>query len=358
MSIKYFACFIMLASCGLTFLNDFSCVALSEEATPPSPRFNLDLFEEGGTRQLCRAIQEKDIVEAKRLIASGVDVNTAGAAGVTPLIWAYGQENLDAFKILLENEADPNVRLTNSVRYNDPPVGGLFVKDDPLIYYASSQRFTIEYLKLMLKHGADPDLLSARHMPPIVSAIFYPWTPDKLERVKMIAAAGADLDLVYKSYSNTALAVAIQDDRFDIALLLLELGADPTISYNNGHGNYAVKVEWRIISKFEIYSEQAQKDLLQLKKQLQTAGLDFEASARELRLKSYQFNPEIQLLPEEEENLEELEQELAKTIEKRRLEIIARIEKRTGKKYEPNKKTNPPIEGSRVVRPTLSVGPP
>jgi len=358
MSIKYFACFIMLASCGLTFLNDYSCVALAEEASPPYPRFNLDLFDEAETRQLCRAIQENDIVEVKRLIASGVDVNTAGAAGVTPLVWAFGQQNLTAFELLLNNGASPNIRLTNSVRENDPPIGGFFTKGNPLIHYAANGRFTIEYLKLMLKHGADPDLVGRNGLSAIGSAIFYPWTPDKLERVKMIAAAGADLDLVYKSYSNTALAVAIQDDRFDIALLLLELGADPTISYNNGHGNYAVKVEWRIISKFEIYSEQAQKDLLQLKKQLQTAGLDFEASARELRLKSYQFNPEIQLLPEEEENLEELEQELAKTIEKRRLEIIARIEKRTGKKYEPNKKTNPPIEGSRVVRPTLSVGPP
>ncbi|WP_339612398.1 ankyrin repeat domain-containing protein [uncultured Rubinisphaera sp.] len=337
MSLKYFACFIMLASCGLTFLNDYSCVALAEEASPPYPRFNLDLFDEAETRQLCRAIQENDIVEVKRLIASGVDVNTAGAAGVTPLVWAFGQQNLTAFELLLNNGASPNIRLTNSVRENDPPIGGFFTKGNPLIHYAANGRFTIEYLKLMLKHGADPDLLSARHMPPIVSAIFYPWTPDKLERVKMIAAAGADLDLVYKSYSNTALAVAINDDRFDIALLLLDLGADPNLSFSNGRGNYAAVVTWKIGKLFDQYTDETQQQLMELKKRLQKAGLDLENAAQEVRLTCYEYDVEFPLLPEEKENLEELMRDLDEIIEGRRLEIIARIEKRTGEKYEPNR---------------------
>jgi hypothetical protein len=52
-------------------------------------------FDDPKVQQLCRSIRSNKLDEMHRLIAAGVNVNTQGDGGITPLVWALAQTNPD-----------------------------------------------------------------------------------------------------------------------------------------------------------------------------------------------------------------------------------------------------------------------
>ncbi len=73
--------------------------------------------------ELCRAIEA--------LIAGGVDVNAKGKGNMTPLMWAFPDEKLPRFEMLLRAGADPNVYITS-----DLGVPNGFTKGDSVTHMA------------------------------------------------------------------------------------------------------------------------------------------------------------------------------------------------------------------------------
>ncbi len=67
-----------------------------------------DAFKDAGVVELLEAVVRQDAPKAKRLIASGVNINAMGEGGVTPLLWVFGAHDLKAMKMLLELGADPD----------------------------------------------------------------------------------------------------------------------------------------------------------------------------------------------------------------------------------------------------------
>jgi len=67
-----------------------------------------DVFHDPRVVSLIDAVADNDVDKAKALLAAGVDVNAAGEAGLTPLIWMIGQHDNKAVHLLLELGADPN----------------------------------------------------------------------------------------------------------------------------------------------------------------------------------------------------------------------------------------------------------
>jgi hypothetical protein len=87
------------------------------------------------------AIERNDINAVKSILRrQTVDLNTTTKAGLTPLLWAIMCDNVHIVRLLLENEADPNVRRqTNDM----PPI--FMPIEEP------------EMLQVLLDYGADID---------------------------------------------------------------------------------------------------------------------------------------------------------------------------------------------------------
>ena len=87
---------------------------------------------------LCTAINAENPELAKELIIQGTKINVFGCNGVTPLYLAVYNEYYDVAKLLLENGADPNLRIDG--------------QSTPMHAAAMT---SIEFVALLLKNGAD-----------------------------------------------------------------------------------------------------------------------------------------------------------------------------------------------------------
>ena len=74
-----------------------------------------EAFQSDGVVSLLEAVKNKDAKEAHRLADSGVNVNSLGKDGATPLIWMLGLRDIAAMKLLLELGANPNQYAVNGV---------------------------------------------------------------------------------------------------------------------------------------------------------------------------------------------------------------------------------------------------
>src|SRR5690606_38872699 len=143
----------------------------------------------------------------RALLAAGADPNAVEPLDQqTALMWAAAEGHLDIVSLLLDKGADPNMQARVSElteRKNaDFPSGGFAA-----LHWAARDG-NEAMLRLLLKRGANID------------------------------ARNGD--------NSTAMMLAIVNDRFDIAALLLELGADP----NDGSLYYATEMrdattDWR-----------------------------------------------------------------------------------------------------------------
>ena len=75
-----------------------------------------DYFDDPMIIQLCHDISKRDDAAVSKALNSGINVNTAGAGGTTPLLWAYANSNIHAFQGLLEHGANPDLATNDYVR--------------------------------------------------------------------------------------------------------------------------------------------------------------------------------------------------------------------------------------------------
>ena len=155
------------------------------------------LLKAGANPRLAHPDGETPVMAAARagradavvtLVEAGADVNAATADQETALMWAAAEGHTDVVRALLSAQADPNrtARVTTIAdRKNaDHPTGGLTA----LMYAA--------------RNGHEPV-------------------------VRALVAGGADPRLT-NGDGVTAMAIAIVNDRFDLASVLLDLGSDPS----------------------------------------------------------------------------------------------------------------------------------
>ena len=87
------------------------------ETQPPSPqtwheKFSWNAaqyFDDPKVVSLCHAIEASDLQNIERQDYGGWDVNAKGKGNITPLLWAFPDNKLDRFNLLLRHGADPNV---------------------------------------------------------------------------------------------------------------------------------------------------------------------------------------------------------------------------------------------------------
>jgi ankyrin repeat protein len=204
-----------------------------------------DFFNDLKVIELCRAIENTDVPEMQRVIAAGADVNTIGKDGMTPLLWAFPDRKLERFECLLKHNANPNVTIrANFGRESKPfhpyPAGGSFYPDRGYISgksvtHLAARSPEIEYLRLVLNHGGNPNLVDQETgVTPLDIVLERHFYVDMLQRVEMLISKGADVNHYCQYKGGTPAMLAVQADRFPIALYLLKAGADPTLYRPDG----------------------------------------------------------------------------------------------------------------------------
>lgn len=237
-------------------------------------------YIENGRPILGWAAQNGNVEVVKMLIAGKADVNLADKGiGHTPLMRAIDTQQTEIVKALIAGKANPNAKtpdgescLTMAVKSRKPEIvrtiveAGANVKevsadgDSPALAAAQDgSTEAMEIIRILGKAGADLNVSNAAYTP-----LSYAVEQSNTALVKTLLEAGADpnaktqggrapihlasdnkeiLELLLKAKANpnledgsggTALIAAIENNKPDIAKVLLEAGADATKPLPNG----------------------------------------------------------------------------------------------------------------------------
>jgi len=182
-----------------------------------------DYFEPGPQRALAEASGKGRIAEIEKLLSSGADINFQGREGMTALIWALLQQNKKGYQSLLEKGADPNLQMTESALTSDGLTDGNSATS------LAAMHGDPWYLETTLKHGGNPNLVNpVKGVTPIFQCIMlYDKNHSRLEQLKMLIAAGADLNVRDRD-GYPPIMIATISNRFDMVYTMLAAGADPS----------------------------------------------------------------------------------------------------------------------------------
>lgn len=159
------------------------------------------------------------------LIEHGADPNTQGEAGWTLLLWATRGGNVSFAEKLIARGADVNVKGHNgNYSYEDnTPLGLAFelaIPDYPGESFdvTNVNQKSQDLMRLLLKHGADPNTNDEQEVPLLWRAI----EEDKTQALDLLLDAGANVNRVYNG--QTALMFVVLYRNADCVRHLLDAG--------------------------------------------------------------------------------------------------------------------------------------
>ncbi len=177
--------------------------------------------------RLCKAIESQDFTKVQQLIDAGVDVNSVGIGGMTPLMWCMPADKGGVFECLLRNGADPNQFLT--MGFAGP--GG---DESECVTLQSAQLLDATGFALVLENKGDchierrpiggvpvvPDYRGDTPLENVLGAV----ATDSIMKVRLLQAKGVDITQILRG--APAVMLAVESGHFDVALLILDQGAD------------------------------------------------------------------------------------------------------------------------------------
>jgi ankyrin repeat protein len=188
---------------------------------------------------------------AKFLVDWGADPNLANNQGLTPLYaaidlqWApkgwfpapgTGQEKveyLDLTKSLLEAGANPNARITKKLWFRSFGDHSWIDPTGSTAFWRAAQSSDVEAMRLLVEHGADPDIPTSHGATPLMAAAGIGWgyhysmnAPDSwMTAVQYCVQLGADVN-AGDDRGYTALHGAAYLGNHEMIDYLIEKGAD------------------------------------------------------------------------------------------------------------------------------------
>jgi ankyrin repeat protein len=235
-----------------------------------------DYFQEENAIRACDAITARDQVKLQALIDAGLDVNVTGKAGFTLLHWAFAEDNFPAFELLLKSGADPGRKLTRPIYLSTKSP---FAEGDSILFTclrAAWKPSQLDFVYTALAHGEkDPRDWEGKD----VLTVFGSEHRFNGEILARLAESGMDRD-IQNQYGDTAAMWAVKLDRPELALQILQSGADLSIRNQKG---------------------QSVKDLTLLKLKLEKDNPNYpkEDAARLLEWLEQQGPPEANNLPDQ-----------------------------------------------------------
>lgn len=200
-------------------------------------RANTKAVNRYGVSALTLAATDGDAPIVEALLAAGADPNTTNAEGESVLMSAARSGSVAAVKSLLARGADPNAKEH-------------WLQETALMWAAGEGH--AEVVKTLLEAGARANETSWATDTPVLgfeksggpnipfpkggwTAVFYAARDNSIEAIRVLADAGADLN-VQDPEGATALAIAIINLHYDAAALLLDKGANPNLVDVTGMG--------------------------------------------------------------------------------------------------------------------------
>jgi ankyrin repeat protein len=226
---------------------------------------DVDSATNDGSTALLWAAYNSDVDMVEALIAAGAAVDAANQYGMTPLLQASRTGDAPVIKLLLDAGAkvelrhpDGSTALMAAARTGrldavtlllgagaDPNAGDSFQEETPLMWAAAEGHVGV--VDALLKAGADPNRRA--HVNSLAerknadfptggfTALMWAARNGYEDVARRLVEGGADLG-VRNGDGLTPMMIAIVNDRFDFAAMLLELGADA----NDGSLFYAVQM--------------------------------------------------------------------------------------------------------------------
>ena len=172
-----------------------------------------DFYDDDLTIQLARAAASGNTKRMDTLISKGADVNHVGKEGMTPLMWALGKKSKSGMRYLLERGANPNVPAKRGLSVTMLTAG---IEDT-------------EYLEMVLAHGGDPNYVNTS-TDVVITPLFMAIDNANAATAALLIRAGADLNYNKHMSKMTPMMDAATLNQWKIVYLLLEAGADYSIT--------------------------------------------------------------------------------------------------------------------------------
>lgn len=185
------------------------------------------VFADPKVVRLCEAIESQDFTKVQALVDVGVDVNSVGIGGMTPLMWCMPADKGGVFECLLRNGADPNKFLTMDF-------AGKGGRESECVTLQSALLLDAEGFALVLENRGDchierrpqggvPVVPNYRGGTPLESALGGV-AKDSITKVRLLQAKGVDITQTLRG--TPAPMLAVFGGHFDVALMMLDQGAD------------------------------------------------------------------------------------------------------------------------------------
>lgn len=159
---------------------------------------------------LMRAAQEGDVVKVREFLDKGHDVNEQSAKSkATPLIFAASAGRTEVVRLLLKHGANPNLCSWADVC--------------PIWWATYSGSY--DAVKVLIEGGADVNKnpgVDSLEYPTLQAAV----SAGRRDIAKLLLDRGIDIEYTNFFSENSALAVAVRVGRAEIAQMLIERGAD------------------------------------------------------------------------------------------------------------------------------------
>jgi ankyrin repeat protein len=234
---------------------------------------------------LCKAIEANDLKEIDRLVEAGADVKAKGKGNMTPLLWAFPDNNLPRFKRLLEHGADPNVIIESEFNTR-----GEMRPGHSVTHMASKTRFA-GYFEAVFENGGDVNLVETRKGVASETPIFkvIKWGGvDKKERLQFLIDKGADLNYLSGSGATPPVQATSWGGQYDIALMLLKAGADHAIYRPKSNSRLIHLLVGEKVRRGAIWTPQQRADYEELVAWLEARGESIETATADIaRWKSW-----------------------------------------------------------------------
>lgn len=169
------------------------------------------------SKAIFQAVEKGNLQELRRLIGTGVDINSTRYDGKTPLMIAVRRGNAECVDLLLTRGAKCNLKDN---------------EDRSAVHYAALCE-NGKILKAILSHGGDPNIVQREIrlpdgdvFPTFATPIYDAIAAKNIENVKTIVAAGAVINPKVNETQSTPLSCAAGFGQFDIAYFLITKGAD------------------------------------------------------------------------------------------------------------------------------------
>ncbi len=208
---------------------------------------------EYGWTALLDATQNRFYKLGVYLLEHGADPNIANEGGWTPLYIATDNRNIEGgdyptrkpdmdhlefIKRLLAAGAKTNLRMRSSTETRTVFTHQWLNEEGATPFLRAAQSGDLVLMKLLLEHGADPDIATEHNVTPLmvasgigwVEGVTYEWSPQETyDTVKFLLDLGANVNAQDTLDGRTALMGAAHKGRNDVIQLLVDRGADLTL---------------------------------------------------------------------------------------------------------------------------------